>query len=623
MFSPDGQRLGHVLRRTVCSSRFRHLSAAGPQSARPGAPSGRPPVSTLHLYSRPMERFEATIGPVLHPAHGVSLAKSPDGAVCAALLGSSHSHGQAQAILAAYLASGDPGLSRSAHLAGHVIQDARSGKTQVIVPPIGLRQVYWRREETGLRIASEPSTLVRTGESSDLNAETLYRYVYFHCLPGPSSAFQEVAKLEGGHRLEWNGSQASVSRYWRPRFATGSPPDLTAMKTELHEVLTASVSRALQGARHPGAFLSGGLDSSTVAGVASKLHPGIQSVTMGFDAQGYDEMDYARLASRHFGTRALEYYVTPDDVVSTLPDIAAAFPEPFGNSSAAAAYHCARIAREHGIDRLLAGDGGDEIFGGNERYAKQLVFERYFGIPRPARGALEALVSTAAAITQVFPIGKAQSYIQQARVPLPDRLQSYNFLHRISPGDVFEPDVLREANTSDALRLLREEYAVPADAHPVDRMLFLDWKFTLHDNDLVKVNTMCDLAGVEVVYPMLDPALVDLSMQIPANWKVRGGELRWFYKEAMRGFLPDGIINKSKHGFGLPFGAWMRTHAGLKAMAEDALQSLAKRRYFRKDFLDSALRLHREAHAGYYGELVWILTVLELWLQRHMPRAGR
>ena len=126
-----------------------------------------------------------------------------------------------------------------------------------------------------------------------------------------------------------------------------------------------------------GAFLSGGLDSSTVAGVAAAALPGIPTVTMGFDAAGYDEMEYARIASRHFKTTPLEYYVTPEDVVGTLPAIAAAFSEPFGNSSAAAAYHCARIAKEEGIGLLLAGDGGDEIFGGNDRYARQLVFERY------------------------------------------------------------------------------------------------------------------------------------------------------------------------------------------------------------------------------------------------------
>jgi asparagine synthase (glutamine-hydrolysing) len=121
---------------------------------------------------------------------------------------------------------------------------------------------------------------------------------------------------------------------------------------------------------------------------------------------------------------------------------------------------------------------------------------------------------------------------------------------------------------------------------------------------------------------MLDAAVVDFSMRLPGDWKVRDGELRWFFKRAMTGFLPREIIHKTKHGFGLPFGVWTRTHQGLGRLAADCLESLARRGYFRSEFIREALRMHREGHAGYYGELVWILMVLELWLQRHMPKAA-
>jgi asparagine synthase (glutamine-hydrolysing) len=384
--------------------------------------------------------------------------------------------------------------------------------------------------------------------------------------------------------------------------------------------LRAAVVRSLDSVERAGAFLSGGLDSSTVAGLAANQRPGMSTVTMGFDAQGYDEMEYARIASRHFGTKPLEYYVTPDDVLAALPQIAAAFPEPFGNSSAAAVYHCARIARDQGLELLLAGDGGDELFGGNERYAKQLVFERYQEVPRAIRKMLlEPVVGAASHITRAFPIGKALSYIQQANVPLPDRLQSYNFLHRHDPQEVFTRELLERVDTSSPLRMLREEYGTPDTSDAVNRMLFLDWKFTLHDNDLVKVNTMCHMAGVDVAYPMLSQDVVDFSLRIPGNWKLRKGDLRWFYKRAYTGFLPDAIIRKTKHGFGLPFGVWTRTHGGLRKTSEEALASLAERGFFRRGFILEALRLHREGHASYYGELVWIMTVLELWLQAHAP----
>jgi asparagine synthase (glutamine-hydrolysing) len=505
--------------------------------------------------------------------------------------------------------------------AGLVIVDHDDDCCRVLMPRIGIASVYWQATADRLSIASTPAALpcVSTG-SAQLDPRALYDYVYFHMLPAPGSAYHGVAKLCGGHCLTWQDGSARVERYWRPRFGDAPPASVASATAELRELLDASVRRALGDAADAGAFLSGGLDSSTVSGYAAQARPGIRTVSMGFDAAGYDEMQYARIASRHFRTTPLEYYVTPEDVLKTLPEIAASFPEPFGNSSAAAVYHCARIAREHGVTLLLAGDGGDELFGGNERYAKQLVFERYGAVPRVLRDLLlEPAVDAAAHLTRAFPIGKAHSYIEQAKIPLPDRLQHYNFLHRHAPADVFMSAVLDHIDTGAALRRLQQEYATPQADSPIDRMLFMDWKFTLHDNDLVKVNTMCSLAGVDVAYPMLDPALVDFSMRLPPRWKVRDGELRWFYRRAMRGFLPDEILSKTKHGFGLPFGVWMRTHEGLLGLARDSLESLAGRGYFRPEFLREALRLHREGHASFYGELVWILTVLELWLQRNVP----
>jgi asparagine synthase (glutamine-hydrolysing) len=570
-----------------------------------------------------MQHFHLDIGGSAPESAGVSTATSPDGSVTAAILASTAQAQGAASLVASYLDAGRRAQPRPLGGVGYVIIDRQRCSTWVVAAPIGLRQIYWSIRGEQLRLASHPARLVAsTPERRNAGPDALFQYVYFHCLPGPASIFSEVARLDGGAVLTWDGQQAQVARYWTPTF------DSSARMTEAEA--TASLHRLLEGATREcvgtttrfGAFLSGGLDSSTVSGYAARVQPGVPTISMGFDAQGYDEIEYARIASRHFGTRALEYYVTADDVAATLPEIAAAFAEPFGNSSAAAVYHCARIAREHGLELLLAGDGGDELFGGNERYAKQLVFERYGQIPAPLRkGLLDPAIGAAARITRGFPIGKAHSYIEQANVPLPDRLQSYNFLHRHDPADVFAPELLARVERSVPLQSLRAEYAAPKTASAVDRMLFLDWKFTLHDNDLIKVNTVCDLAGVRVAYPMLDQSLIDFSLRLPGDWKVRDGQLRWFYKRAMAGFLPSEILQKTKHGFGLPFGVWTRTHAGLQRMSVECLQSLGARGYFRNEFLRDVQRMHAEGHAAYYGELVWILMVLELWLQRHMPNA--
>ena len=568
-----------------------------------------------------MQSFSLVIGKTLENFADVDVASSDTDDVSVVVLGK-QGNIAARNLLEARSAEARELLGRQCEI-GYVVLDRRHGVAQLFAAPIGLQQIYWTVDGERLRIGSAPDQLTHDNKAKRaLRLDSIYQYVYFHCIPGPPSVYEGISKLPGGHRLTWDGAAAKVERYWRPAFQDEERISERDASTELHSLLNAAVRRSIGEQSAFGTFLSGGLDSSTVTGLAARLHPRVPSVTMGFDAAGYDEMEFARIASRRFGTTPLEYYVTPEDLLRDLADVAAAFPEPFGNSSAAAAFHCARIARDHGIGLLLAGDGGDEIFGGNTRYAKQLVFERYFRVPPSIRNqVIEPIVSAAARLTTAFPVGKAQSYVEQANVRLPDRLQSYNFLHRHDPAEVFESDLLAAVDQSIPLRMLREEYDVPTTSSPVNRMLFLDWKFTLHDNDLVKVNHMCARAGVEVGYPMLDQSIVDFSTRLPASWKVRGNDLRWFYKRSMSRFLPAEIIGKSKHGFGLPFGVWTRTHAGLRRQAEDALASLAERGYFKPTFLRDALRLHAEGHASYYGELVWILMVLELWLQSHMPDA--
>jgi asparagine synthase (glutamine-hydrolysing) len=369
------------------------------------------------------------------------------------------------------------------------------------------------------------------------------------------------------------------------------------------------------------AFLSGGLDSSTVTGMLAEVSEHQASAySIGFSAEGYDEMAFARTAARHFNVKLHEYYVTPQDVVDALPLVATSYDEPFGNSSALPAYFCAKVAAENGVQTLLAGDGGDEFFGGNERYISQRVFEHYTSVPRVLRrGLIEPIVK---ALPHQLPlVAKANSYIEQANTPLPDRLQSYNFLHRHAAEEIFSADVLQQVDTSLPLELLRSIYRRPHDASDLNRMLYLDWQITLADNDLRKVSHTCALAGVDVVYPMLDDDLVEFSCQVPTAWKINGNNLRHFYKQSLRGWLPQETIDKRKQGFGLPFGVWMRTYTPLRELAYDNLLKLKNRGIVRPEFIDKAIAMHQSEHAAYYGELVWILTVFELWMSRHQGGA--
>jgi asparagine synthase (glutamine-hydrolysing) len=328
-------------------------------------------------------------------------------------------------------------------------------------------------------------------------------------------------------------------------------------------------------------------------------------------------MNYARIAARHFGADGREYYVTPQDVAETLPRVAATFDEPFGNSSAVPTFLCARFAQTSGITRLLAGDGGDEIFGGNERYAKQKVFDLYTRVPAALRtGLLEPWALRGTSLNALWPARKLRSYVQQASIPMPERLQTWNFMYRTGAAAMFDAGFLRQVDPRDPFRLMSATYdEAPTDAL-VDRMLYFDWKFTLADNDLRKVGRMCELAGVQVSYPMLDDRVLDVSLRVPPEQKVRRFELRHFYKETMKDFLPHEIITKSKHGFGLPFGQWLKATPALQAEVYPAVEALKKRDIVRSDFIDNTLReFQTDPDASYFGPMIWVLAILEHWLQ--------
>ena len=497
-----------------------------------------------------------------------------------------------------------------------VVWDQQQRKGLVATDRFGQNTVYWHAGDEIISVA--PTThlaLKLSGIKPEISKQAIYNYLFFHMVPSPGSIYQDINKLPAAHALRLSSTGAELFCYWQPEFSEHAEKRASVAGEEMLNLLRSSVSELQQGQR-TGAFLSGGLDSSTVAGLlAQSQGDGAATFSIGFDAQGYDEIEYARIASRQFKTKAHEYYVTPEDVLDILPAVAEAYDEPFGNSSAIPAYFCAKLAKEHGMDCLLAGDGGDELFAGNERYAKQTIFENYRRLPKALRAyLLDPLSSRLPA--KGLP-GKFASYVKQANVPLPARLHTYNFLTRFGTEELFTQKFISDIDAEEPFTLENNIYHRPSDASRLNRMLYLDWQHTLADNDLRKVNRMCQLAGIDVEYPMLDDLVVELSTRIPSSRKMRFNRLRDFYKRAVKDFLPESIINKSKHGFGLPFGVWMSTHSGLQKLAHDCLAQFRQREIMNADFLDELMRLHDQSHAGYYGELVWILVMLELWLQQH------
>lgn len=501
------------------------------------------------------------------------------------------------------------------------IIDQQKNQALLAIDRLGIRPLCYaqpdNQQPSGQLVfgSTTDSVIAHPAVSRTIDPQAIFNYLFCHMVPSPGSIYQGVSKLLPGQYIMFRDNQITEGFYWELKYQEEENMPLAGLSSRFRQLLRDSVQRTLS-AEKTGAFLSGGTDSSTVTGVLTEVSgTPAQTYSMGFAAEGFDEIEYARITAKHFSSHTHEYYVTAQDVVNAIPLVAQTYDEPFGNASAVPTYYCAKLAREDGVHVMLAGDGGDEIFGGNARYAKQKIFEFYNRIPRAMRHGL--IEPVAFALPGVGPLQKLQSYIRQAQVPLPDRLESYNFLHRTPAVDVFVSDFLRQINQDHPVEHMREVYQRAQATSPVNRMMYLDLQQTLADNDLRKVNRMCELAGIEVRYPLLDEDIVEFAARIRPELQVKGVKLRYFFKEALRDFLPPETITKTKQGFGLPFGVWMNTHAPLRELACDSLKSFQQRGYIKPAYLDQLIEQHRAGHASYYGVMIWVIMMLEQWLQTH------
>lgn len=493
-----------------------------------------------------------------------------------------------------------------------------NGRTFLAIDRFAICTLCYRQVGNQLLFAERADQLADS--TTEIDTQAIFDYLYFHAIPSPRTIFKGIYRVPPAHYVLFENGQLTVAPYWTPKFEESKHQSFDQLRDEFRYLLQQATVRQLDSGK-AGCFLSGGTDSSTVAGMIGLVR-GTPAATysIGFKAEGYDEMAFAKIAVRQFNTEHHEYYVTPDDLVRSIPMVAAHYDQPFGNSSALPAYYCAKMAKDDGITRVLAGDGGDELFGGNSRYAMQRVFNWYQHIPGLFRkGVMEPILGTTLASS--LPLARrASSYVEQATTPMPDRLQMYNLIIRLGLEETLTKDFLTQVDVSSPLRQQREVWASALTTNNINRELAYDWRYTLAESDLPKVCGTTRLAELDVGFPMLDDELMAFSLCLPVDHKLKGLKLRWFFKEALRGFLPDEILTKKKQGFGLPFGVWVIRDVALRKLAAESVHGLVDRGILRSEFVEALLTKRLYEHPGYFGEMIWISMMLEQWLRGHSSR---
>ncbi len=479
--------------------------------------------------------------------------------------------------------------------------------------------LYYVSTTRGFACATDLRWLLASGlVGKDVDPHALYHYLNFGYVPTPFSILKGARKVPPGCVALSTANGVRIAPYWKPTYPEDLQGDDEGHAEELRRRIVGTVARYRPDESEPwGTFLSGGTDSSSIAGILARQGP-VKTFSIGFGEAGYDELAYARVAATRFGLAAHERTVSVDDALRLIPRLAFGFDEPFGNASAIPTHCCAALAAENGVRLLLGGDGGDEIFGGNERYRKDRVFDLYHRAPRVLRTLAEATLGVAGGVDW-RPVNRIRNFIRRGSLPNPERFYTDDAFASECFEELLSPELRAEVDRGESLDLLRQTFdAAPAKSE-LNRLLYMDLQHAIADCDLVKVGRASKMAGVAVSYPYLDPDLVAFTGRLPAQGKVRGFEKRYLFKKAMAGVLPPEILAKRKQGFGLPVSVWLREHPGFRELVHDVVFSprAQSRGYFDMPHVRTRLERHEKGAWDHSGE-IFLLLMLELWHTAHV-----
>jgi asparagine synthase (glutamine-hydrolysing) len=484
---------------------------------------------------------------------------------------------------------------------------------------IGKKPFYYWIDRDGLAFASEPKAFLADPSFEPRpNLQGIWDYLTYQYVPAPASGFEGVLKLPPGHTLTASRDGVRVARYWRLSYATkfrGSPGEAReALEAELE---TAARLRLI--ADVPlGAFLSGGVDSSLVVALMARAgaRP-IRTFSIGFDEAAYNELPFAREVAERFGTEHHEFVVRPD-ALAVLPALIWHYNEPYADSSAIPTYYLARETRRH-VTVALNGDGGDESFGGYDRYQANRLARVFDAVPLGVRRALARAVAR-------LPAGPVRSLRRRAirlleAAAQPRERRYARWITHFDPetkARLCTPDFAR-AGGRDSVDLLLEWYRASDAPDFVDATLDVDAHTYLPDDLLVKVDIASMAHGLEARSPLLDHRVMELAASLPSSFKLRGLEKKWILKRVARGLVPERVLTRPKMGFGVPIDVWLKRE--LREMVEDVLFSRAARS---RGYFDAAVvRRLVDDHVGGRRDRhfqIWNLLMLELWHQTFIDR---
>ncbi len=530
-------------------------------------------------------------------------------------------HTDTEVIIHAYEEWGVDCVQKLNGMFGFAIWDGRKDRLFLARDRLGIKPMYYYVDDNQLAFGSELKSIVQLDSvPREIEPKALDTFLTLEYIPSPYSIFKNIFKLPPGHWMLYENGETKIRQYWQLNYQR-SHASTAELERRLEELLEDAVNIRLMSDVPLGAFLSGGLDSSSIVAMMSRRQKDqVKSFSIGFDEATYNELPYARAIAEKFKTEHFEEIITPD-AASLTEKILWMLDEPFGDFSVFPTYLVSEMARKN-VTVVLSGDGGDELLAGYDTYIAQGVARRYAKLPAFLRkGAIEPIVNALPPTEKKKGfINKSKRFIEGAR--LPDFLQHVRwmiFLQSAEKDLLYSSDFSRSLNGYNSHGFIQEYFSQVTSSDPLDQMEYVDIKSYLVDDILVKVDRMSMANSLEARVPFLDHRFVEFAATIPSELRLNGKRTKHILKSSLQHELPMNIIERGKEGFSIPIKNWVKNE--LKPMMMQALseQNVKDKGFFDPQFVNRLVDEHLKGREN-HSHRIWALMVFHMWHDLYMKK---
>ena len=525
--------------------------------------------------------------------------------------------GDSEVIVHAYEEYGDDCVEHFNGMFAFAVWDEPRQRLLIMRDRLGIKPLfYWANREALIFGSEIKAILAHPMVDRALDHQAIDQFLSLEYIPGPRTIFKDIHKLAPGHKLVHQDGNIKIEQYWQIPFkpVVGDEDECAEI---LYELLKDAVQKQLVSDVPLGAFLSGGIDSSTIVALMSQVSPEmVHTFSIGFEDSTYNELPYARAVAKHFGTNHYEEVIQPD-FLEMAERLVGHMDEPFGDFSMFPTYLVSELASRY-VKVVLSGDGGDELFGGYDTYLAQQLDGYYHKLPSILRYNLFPAV-----MDRIPPQRAKKGLINKAKrlvegSVLPPELQHTRWMIFTSDADktiLYRPEFASSLVDGGPADLLQKYFYQAAARDPLAQQQYVDIKTYLVDDILTKVDRMSMAASIEARVPLLDHRIVEMAVNLPARMKLQRGQTKVILRKAMKPYLPEAVLKKPKQGFSIPIKHWLS--GPLKPLMIDLLSedTLRRRAYFQPDTVSNWIKEHLEERANHSHRL-WALMVLELWTQK-------